>query len=309
MVRRIITFGACVLTLLFVVHPVKADGMATEKFSYTADFGKNDAVQFYASNGKDYAVNFKGITDEETGKKCFKLDVTFGSDPTYIYWSVPMPKPVPAEGSLKFTGRVFLGEGTTATRVEIGPTYSYPPSFLRGTCPEMYRATDKGKWFPVQGNLVEIATRYASVMDDCWGGAELSNAGRCLDAMLIRLYGNKGDRVVIYLDDFKVEGEVPASDGYNKEAEKRWAPIREKLDKKTDEWADRLDQDARVIDGVAAKTDAVIKMKQESLSKITALKTRVANTKCRGALRACDYQEIEGSIKQLDEIASNLASR
>jgi len=77
MIRRILYVVVCLLLLPILAHPSKAAGMAAEKFSYTADFGKNDAVQFCVSNGKDYAVNFKGITDVETGKKCFKLDVTF----------------------------------------------------------------------------------------------------------------------------------------------------------------------------------------------------------------------------------------
>jgi hypothetical protein len=110
MLRRFLAFGICMLILPFVTHPAKADGVPTEKLSYVIDFEEKDPVQFWVGS-KDYTVNFKGLTDEKCaeGKKCFKMDLTFGSD-SYIYWRIPMPGRIPAEGNLKFTGSAYLGE-------------------------------------------------------------------------------------------------------------------------------------------------------------------------------------------------------
>jgi hypothetical protein len=123
-----------------------------EPFSYIANFEETDPVEFWTGI-KDYTVNFKGMTDEKSaeGRKCLKIDITLGAGVPYVYWHIPMPGLVPAEGSLTFTGKVFLGGDTTAGRVEIGPSYSYPPSTVNGTCQTMYAVKSKESWLPCRG--------------------------------------------------------------------------------------------------------------------------------------------------------------
>lgn len=301
MLRRIMLFFcACALALPLMAHTAGAAAMPMEKFSYTVDFETADPVKFWTGS-KDYTVNFKGLTDEKApgGKKCFKLDITFKSG-AYIYWHIPMPKPVPAEGDLKFTGSVLLGGETTARRVEIGPSYAYPPSTVEDTCPQMYSSTVNEKWLPMQGDLVEIA-QTVDVSRWTWGSnLQPSNTGRYLTDMLVRLYGKSGERMVVYLDDFKVEGEVPASAEYAREIAGRWAPIKAQVDKKTDEWERALDQNEEAIKDTAAKTEAAERIKKDALDKIADLRGRIKGIRKRTSMTKEHYLQIDNGIKQLD---------
>ncbi|MBI3922950.1 MAG: DUF4091 domain-containing protein [Armatimonadetes bacterium] len=55
------------------------------------DFETEDPVEFGAGS-EDYVLNFKGLTEEtpHSGKKCFKMDITFPSGGLFSYWQVPI---------------------------------------------------------------------------------------------------------------------------------------------------------------------------------------------------------------------------
>ena len=300
MLRRIMVFGACVLVLPFAMHTAKADGISAERFSYTANFEEKDPVTFWAG-GKDYTVNFKGLTDEKSteGKKCFKLDVTFGSG-SEMYWNIRMPKPVPAEGSLKFTGNVFLGEGTTARRVDVGSAYSYPPSTVSGACLPVCKVTSKEKWLPVQGDLVATG-KTINLGARNFGNPAVLNTGVYMTDIVLHFYGKKGDRVIIYLDDFKVDGKVPVAAEYAKESVRRWAPIKARIDAKVSEWETALDQNAKDIESITTGTDAAAQAKKAALDKIAALRTQIKRIKARGAMSSNDQRQIDNGIKSTEE--------
>ena len=60
--------------------------------NYSEGFEENDPVTFWTNGGKgEYQVNFKGLTSERahSGKKSFKLDITFLRDGTFSYWAGP----------------------------------------------------------------------------------------------------------------------------------------------------------------------------------------------------------------------------
>lgn len=300
MIRRILVLGACVLALPIVMHPGKAYGAPTEKFSYTANFEEKDPVTFW-SGSRDYTVNFKGLTDEKSteGKKCFKLDVTFGSA-SEMYWDIRMPASVPAEGSLKFTGNVFLGEGTTASRVDVGAAYTYPPSTVAGACIPVYKVATKEKWLPIQGDLAAVG-RTINLGAWTFGNPAVSNVGAYMTNICLHFFGNKGDRVVIYVDDFKVDGEVPSSVEYAKEALVRWQPIKARVNAKVGEWESALTQYSKDIEGITAKTEAAEKVKKEALEKISGLRARVKAAGTRGAVSIRDQRQIDDDIKSIEE--------
>ena len=308
MLRRFLLISAFMLFLPFASRPAGAAALPMESFSYRADFETTDPVKYWVGS-KDYTVNFKGLTDEKCveGKKCLKMDVTLGGGLPYVYWYIPMPKPVPAEDSLKFTGRAYLGAETTANRVEIGPSFSCPPSTVGGTCPFMYRVDAKAKemWLPVQGDLVKIAG-VVNVSNYDWGDPTLANTGMYLDFIIVRFFGNKGDRIVLYLDDFKVEGQVPVAAEYSKEIPARWAPIKEKVNAKAAEFESALTRNAQGISSITPKTADGEKLKKDMLQKISTLQARVKDIKAKGTMRIKDMQDIESSIKAIEESKGNL---
>jgi hypothetical protein len=304
MLRRVLVLSACILLLPCTMHPARAGSIPMEKFSYTANFDETDPVQFWIGS-KDYTVNFKGLTDEKSaeGKKCFKLDITLGSS-AFVYWNIPMPRPVPAEGILKFSGRVYLGEASTGTAVLMS-SYSYPPSTIRDFTMPLRKMADKGKWLPVQGDLVDIG-KIPDISRWEWGGPD---NGRYLDNVNIRLNGRKGDRVVIYLDDFKIEGEVPARAEYAKEVNRRWAPIRKKVEKQAAKWSASLEKNAKYIEDINADAEFAIQVKKEALAKIPGLRARIKTILSRGAMSIKEFQQIDNGIKDIEGSKHNLATQ
>jgi hypothetical protein len=175
-----------------------------------------------------------------------------------------MSSPVPAEGRLKFSGRVYLGEATTGTAVLMS-SYSYPPSTITDFIMPLYKMADKGKWLPVQGDLAATG-EIPDIGRWEWGGPD---NGRYLDNVNIRLNGQKGDRVVIYLDDFQVEGEVTVRAEYAKEVDRRWAPTKERVEHKAAKFDKDLAKSAKDIESINAITEYALQVKKESLEKIS----------------------------------------
>jgi hypothetical protein len=307
MLRKILSFGMCMLVLPFAMYAAKASSMPTEKFSYTVNFEEKDPVQFWTGS-KDYTVNFKGLTDEKSaeGKKCFKLDVTLGSS-AYIYWCIPMPKKVPAENNLKFTGRVYLDEASTGT-VTFTSGYSYPPSTIGDFSLLLGRVVEKGKWIPVQGDLTVISEKL-TISKWEWGNPNTSNTARYLVNVAFHPDGKKGDRAVIYLDDFKIEGDVPAAAEYAKEVDGRWAPIRGKVEKQAAKWRASLEKNAKDIEGINAGTEPAIQIKKEALAKISGLRVRIKNIAARGAMTISEFQQVDNGIKAVEMSRQNLLTQ
>ncbi|HAH85759.1 MAG TPA: hypothetical protein DCL60_00135 [Armatimonadetes bacterium] len=307
MLRKALVAGSVMLFAAGICS-VRAAALPTEAFSYKADFETVDPVKYWVGS-KEYTINFKGLTDEKCveGKKCLKMDVTLGGGLPYVYWNIPMPKRIPAEGTLKFTGNAFLGAETTANRVEIGPSYSYPPSTVGGTCPSMFvaNAKNKDKWQPMQGDLVKIGGT-TNVANYDWGNPTLANTGVYLDFIIVRFFGKKGDRVVLYLDDFKVEGQVPVAAKYSKAISARWAPIKDKVDARASEFESALAKNAQDISNITPETADGEKLKKDLLQQISALQARVKTIKSKGNMRIKDVQGIESGIKSIEESKSNL---
>ena len=198
-----------------------------EKFRYAQDFEDKDPVEFWTSNG-EHEVNFKGITDEKafSGKKSFKLDVTLKSG-NYHYWSAPVR--VPSEGKLKFSGRILVAEPTNA-RVGLGANFVFPPSHHSGCGGTDTIGEPTGEWKLQEIDLVERGMNCADgVIRRHTSEATGDNVGVFLDRWGIFIRGGKGKRVVVYIDDVKIEGEVPRIDRYEDEIRRRWQPAKEKF--------------------------------------------------------------------------------
>ncbi len=190
-------------------------------YRYHEDFEKADPVKFWVSNGK-YEVHFKGLTDEaaHSGKKSLKLDVTLKSG-TYFYWQVPVR--IPVAGSLRFTGWIKIVEPSNA-RVGLGPNFQFPPTRHSG-CGPIESVTDtKGEWRKISGELAEDAqTRADTVMRRYVAGATGENVVVIMDRWGIFVLGRRGQRLVCYIDDVTIEGDVPELKAYEALAKKRFA--------------------------------------------------------------------------------------
>lgn len=184
-----------------------------------------DPFVAWASNAS-YTVNFKGITEEQafSGRRAFKLDMTFRSG-SYVYWSVPVR--AAAEGVLRLSASMRIGEGS-AGRAGVGANVLCVPSAHSGCGSYLIenRETTQGQWLRRETDLVaqagevaaNIARKYVALADG-------DTVGAVVDRIGLFIGGKAGDRVVVYLDDIRLEGSVPSEADYAKQVVARWAPV------------------------------------------------------------------------------------
>jgi len=202
------------LLLLCLICPLApAADLPLKPFSYREGFeGQAPPVALWASRGAAPTVNFLGPTEEQAfeGTHALKLDITFGDSP-YYYYGVSVP--VPLAGKLTISARVRLGEGNQAS-AGFGINALYPPTHHSGCGSiQSYRGTTD--WKLVEGDLVAIGTEGAAgVVPRHVYGVTGEQTAPMLDRWAIFLQGQAGQRAVVYVDDVRIEGEVPDDKEY-----------------------------------------------------------------------------------------------
>ena len=300
--------SVAVFSLLICFGPAEAKELPLKPFVYTEDFeGDKDPVQFWKGDNDKYNINFKGLTEENSfsGRKSFKLDVTFKAGGRY-YWYIPVK--IPSEGSLNFTGHICLGKestGSAAANLELD--LAYLPSPLSATCPASSSAA-KGEWKLAQGDPVKFGRddRNRSMNQWVWG-ASGENVGVCVDRILICLSGKKGERAVVYVDDIKLEGNIPSDKDYLEEADGRWSPYKEKYNEKISSWEKIMEESEKELASLSNLSAEAERMKGEAEEKLAALKGKVAENKKRGFIHLREKEtEIDPYLEQFQTVISNI---
>ncbi len=220
------------------------------QFHYSESFESVDPVKFWTADGPS-KVNFKGVSDEaaRTGTRAFKLDVTLDGC-SYLYWHVPVR--VPAEGRLRFEGWIKVEGISPGAAVGLGANYSYPPTHHSGcrTFETLQRPSDG--WVRVSGDLAAEAARMADPLMQCYVyGAAGRNVTWWVDRWGIFVYGSKGSRIVVYVDDVRIEGEVPDPTQYAALAEERFEPVRVALRQQLRAWRGQIERATALVDRIS----------------------------------------------------------
>ena len=87
--------------------------------------------------------------------------------------------------------------------------------------------------------------------------------------------------IVLYLDDIRIEGEVPSKTDYQKEIKRRWAPYMEKVREKTVSMEKALEEARGKLDALTNLSETAEKMK-----------TRYYNDKTRHSHKRCSFLKI-----------------
>ena len=179
---------------------------------YHEDFEDENPVTFWTNGGKgEYRVNFKGLTSERSlsGKKSFKLDVTFLKEGNFSYWAGPILD-IPAVPGMRLRGGIFI-ERNDGVHVGLGTSYYVPAVTLqspgssgRGLCQAEELLGNKPKhmnqWITQEADLGVV------------GESVSPTPGVRLEKWYVHVgcRGARDARLVLYLDDISVEGAVPA---------------------------------------------------------------------------------------------------
>jgi len=231
---------ASMLVCICCATVVGAVELELQPYSYHEGFeGEAPQLHLWAKNGES-VENFNGVTDEMAfeGEKSLKLDVTLKSG-SYHYWGVNVW--VPCEGRVKLSARVFVAEGTTAASVGFGTNMVYPPTHHSGCGPTRSFSQPTGDWDLVEVDLVERGRDgAAAVIAKETTNLSGENVGAVLNIWSLFIYGSEGQRAIVYVDDVRIEGEVPSADDYTAEVNQRAAAAKARFAAQVDEWRAQL---------------------------------------------------------------------
>ena len=312
MTNKALVFPASTLALLVGLQQASAlnsEKGETEPFLYSQDFESGtDPVRFWTGYKKKYTVNFKGITDERarSGKRSFKLDVTFDETSRFL-WQIPMKKQVPVGGTLGFSGHMLLGEGTTG-RATLGVSFRFPPTSHGGcTSPHAFYESTQGKWQSFEGDCVRRSRQVAdNITDTFTAGIRGEHVGAFLERIILDLRGEAGQRIVLYVDDLHLSGDVPTEAAFRDEINRRWAPAKQTLDASISSWQGALEEAGTKLaslNGLSKRADA---MRREMLAETRRLKAKLDAIKKRGFLAHSEPSEFDDFARKLKGFAANV---
>lgn len=289
------TAHVAILAVSLLSAAAWAQDVPLRPFAYHEGFeGDAPQVTLWATNGEQ-TVNFLGPTDEVAfeGNRSLKLDVTLDSG-SYHYWGVSVR--VPAMGRVKLSARVLVAEGNTAG-VGFGTNMQYPPTRHSGCgSVERYDRPTDG-WQLVEVDLVERGREgAASVMAGHAPTVYGDEVGAWLDRWAVFVYGGQGRRAVVYLDDVRIEGEVPAWEDFQAATQQRWATNQERFGTRVAGWRERLEQSRGALAAIEAPPDDMaeaVRAVQESAARAEGLIDDIAG---RGYGSRADVDGIEEAL-------------
>jgi len=216
-------------------------GPPLQPYSLVEGFeGDSPPLELWASNGSAPEVAFNGPTDEMAaeGQRSFKLDITLG-DGSYYY--IGRLLRIPCSGELKMSVRMRVGAGTTA-RVGFGTNMIYPPSHHSGCGTFVSADGPTPDWLEGTRDLVQDGTDGgAMVMGLYTATLTGKDVGAYLDRWSLFIYGSVGQRAVVYLDDLRIEGSVPAEADYDRSLQARWDGAIAAFRQRVQDWREQVD--------------------------------------------------------------------
>lgn len=276
----------------------KASGEDMKPFLYTQDFEESDPVKF--SGGKKHTVNFAGLTGDKafSGKQSYKIDIIL-DEGGYAYWHIPMM--VPAEGKLKFSGRIFVEEETTGMAA-LGANVNFHPTGHSATGPFGRYGNTGGEWQLVERDIVDFArTAAENVTKQLVWEARGENVGSYMARIGFLLTGAAGTKVVAYFDDIKIEGEVPSGQAYEAAIKKRWEPVKEKTADKIASWEKRLAEIEKEIAPSANLSPEAEAKRKAAEEKIDSARSKLTRIKRKGFILNSELKEMDILFEELSK--------
>ena len=284
-----------------------AEEAQTRPFQYTEGFESAvDPVRFWTSYEKKYTVHSKGVTSERarSGRQSFKLDVTFDEASRFL-WHIPLEKQVPAGGKLAFSGHMLLGEETTGTAT-LGLSFCFRPTSHCGcTAPYTFHESTEGEWEPIGGDFVQRGRQIAgSIMHRFMAQVRGEHVGVFLERIILDLRGEAGQRVVLYVDDLELSGQVPTEDAYREEMAERWAPAQEALEDQFAQWEAALDQAETALAALEDLSPEAEGLRREMAAKARDAREKVAAATEAGQIRKHEQVEIDSVLARLEHVST-----
>lgn len=210
----------------FCWHARASAGTGPFRYHESFEGEETPSLAVLASNAR-YTTNSSGITDEQafSGRRSYKVDLTFHQG---SYCFLVFPLEVPVAGKLRFSGQILIGEGTTGRAGAGVPVRSSPPILRQANGSRHFPwFRDSQRWHEVRADAIESGHILASqeLARNVWG---VKAEDLALYTQGVALYlSPRPDpmaegRVVVYVDDLSVEGEIPARRDFEAEKARSW---------------------------------------------------------------------------------------
>jgi hypothetical protein len=295
---------SCVAILVWLQCVTVVFAAPLTPVNYHEDFEGEDPVLYWTANGK-HTVNFKGITDEKafSGHKSFKLDVTLESG-SYHYWSIPVR--IPCASRLEFSARILV-EQTTRSRVGLGPNYIFPPSRHSGCGPVGRISSPSSEWRLQKAELAQRGRENAdSSLKKLVSGASSRDVAVSLSRLGIFIYGGKGGRVVIYVDDVKITGEAPSREDYDAEGKRRWQLFQQSFRKNVAIWRSQLISSQTDIEALGKVSSSVQKLRKMALQTIKSQMVKLDQLDKNGYASPDEVEDVKATAGHMEGVVSNI---
>jgi len=246
--------------VLLAVAGAAAAELPLRPYTYAEGFeGAAPPVALWASRGTPPTVTVLAPSAERAyeGSQSLKIDVTFG-DSSYYYFGLPLR--VPAVGKLRVSARLWVAEGNQ-NAVGFGINYVFPPTSHSGCSPIASFRKPESEWKLIEADLVSSGRDCAAgVMSHYVRGVSGDDVGVLVDRWALFLTGEPGKRVVAYLDDVRLEGEVPAEADYREQVRGRFEASRASFQREVQGWERQLAEAQPAVAAAGARAGEAPKL-------------------------------------------------
>lgn len=285
------------LTMLTLSLLTAAPDLPLEPFSYHEGWEQDGpALDLWAKNGES-EVLFSGPTEERAfeGTHSYKLEIELKGG-SYHYFGVPLR--VPVVGPVKLSARLLVAEGTTAT-VGFGTNFVFPPTHHSGCSPRQSFDKPTGEWQLVEVELLDVGRAMAATVLPHYTATVLpEDVGLVLDRYSLFIRGGAGQRVVVYLDDVRVEGSAPDAAAHLQWAAARFEAARARLGERLARWRATLTEAEAGLANLPVP--AGYESKAAALAESAAtVRGRLEAIERRGYADSTDLSEVESLLRSL----------
>jgi len=271
------------------------------KFNFT-----ESSMTKWASNG-EFTINYLGFTNEKmfNGKKTFKIDITL-ENATYCNLQIPLEKRIPATGNLQLSVNYFISNKNEG-QIAFGCSYSYYPSSLNGLVSSSKFSLPSSRWNFTSVDITEKAPIAKNWIFEKYGDKlGIFNTGTYIDRAEIYLSGKKHQRIVLYISDLVISGDIPNITDYNKLINEKWNESQNLLENYLLIWSDQLNLiDIELNNFNISQTFASVTF-QKTLKKLNKLKQQLNLIKQRKYLVDGEKNQIKTDLSALKYAIHNI---
>ena len=285
---------------------VQADDLVLKPFSFQEGFEDKDPTKLLSEKGA-CTLHFKGLVTDRAayGQKALKIDLTFDED-GLVRWQIPLD--IPAEGELTFTARAALGKETSPeASLTFQARFVAEPIQMGNSVGIGCQVTPSAQedWIEMETDLVQRGRATAHGLVGFRWGVVAENVGVFIDFISIDIRGKKGDRVVAYVDDIRIQGRLPARKAYEDQVRRRYAPADRRIRDKIRQWEQSLrDANARLKRLSSAPND-IKAQAQEFLQRV---QSTIDRMKSEGVIKEKELSATAAMVRAADFAVDNVPS-